>query len=314
MRHRTKDPASLPVAGRRAFEISAFAVPARLGRRVAPDVPVGERLALNGAAPAAEVLRVEGDHGGDVLRKRGLHPAVWGLRAVPGRFRRVPADLEIVDAHHHLWDLVNHYPWLSEHPEPDFLLGDYTALKRNYLPDDYRIDAHGLKIVATVHVEAEHDRARSVDETAWLHQIHAQYGMPNAVVAHAFLHDQDLEKLLLAHKRSPLVRGIRCKPVREGPGSMHDPNWRRGMKLLDPLFLVRYRTRGARVEIRRISAQRIWKVVKALGRRAGMPEFTLMRFAMAAGSSYSAGLAGICVPSRSTSGTPTSRRRRSIPA
>jgi len=145
----------------------------------------------------------------------------------------MPADLEIVDAHHHLWDLANHYPWLSEHPEPDFLLGDYTALKRNYLPDDYRIDAHGLKIVATVHVEAEHDRARSVDETAWLHQIHAQYGMPNAVVAHAFLHDQDLEKLLLAHKRSPLVRGIRCKPVREGPGSMHDPNWRRGMKLLE---------------------------------------------------------------------------------
>src|SRR5207253_7310783 len=42
--------------------------------------------------------------------------------------------------------------------------------------------------------------------------------------------------------------------------------------LRPPLFLVRYRTQGARVEVRRITAQRIWKIVKALGRRAGMLE------------------------------------------
>jgi site-specific recombinase XerD len=47
---------------------------------------------------------------------------------------------------------------------------------------------------------------------------------------------------------------------------------RPGASAKDPLFLVRYRTRGARVEVRRITAQRIWKIVKALGRRAGMPE------------------------------------------
>jgi site-specific recombinase XerD len=47
---------------------------------------------------------------------------------------------------------------------------------------------------------------------------------------------------------------------------------RAGASAKDPLFLVRYRTRGARVEVRRITSQRIWKIVKALGRRAGMPE------------------------------------------
>jgi integrase/recombinase XerD len=36
--------------------------------------------------------------------------------------------------------------------------------------------------------------------------------------------------------------------------------------------VVRYRTRGGRWEARRITAQRIWKIVKALGRRSGMPE------------------------------------------
>lgn len=153
-----------------------------------------------------------------------------------------PEDLKIVDAHHHLWDLGNYYPWLSDHPEPEFLLGDYTALKRNYLPEDYRLDAHGLKVLATVHIDAEYDRARPVDETAWLHKIHERYGMPNAVVAHAYLHADNLEETLAAHQKFPLVRGVRSKPVTsrtatdarpDGPGSMHDPDWRRGMQTLE---------------------------------------------------------------------------------
>ena len=133
-----------------------------------------------------------------------------------------------------MWDLGNRfpYPWLTDHPEPGFLLGDYTAIKRNYLPEDYRLDSHGLNVVATVHIEAECDRARSVDETAWLHEIHRAHGMPNAVVAHAWLHDARLEERLLAHKKFPLVRGIRSKPVANGAGSLADPAWRRGMNLL----------------------------------------------------------------------------------
>lgn len=151
-------------------------------------------------------------------------------------------DLEIVDAHHHLWDLGrNYYPWLADHPEPNFLLGNYEALKRNYLPADYRRDAAGLKVLATVHVEAEHDRSRQVAETEWLHEVHAHHGMPHAVVAHAWLHTDDCEAMLARQSRFPLVRGIRSKPVTAGtphealptgPGSMHDPAWRRGLALL----------------------------------------------------------------------------------
>lgn len=154
-----------------------------------------------------------------------------------------PEDLEIVDAHHHLWDLGrNHYPWLADHPEPNFLLGPYESLKRNYLPDDYRRDAAGLKILATVHVEAEHDRARQVAETEWLHEMHAHHGLPNAVVAHAWFHTDDCEAILARQSRYPLVRGIRSKPVTAptandappaGPGSLHDPKWRRGLALLE---------------------------------------------------------------------------------
>lgn len=40
----------------------------------------------------------------------------------------------------------------------------------------------------------------------------------------------------------------------------------------EPLFVVRYRTRGGAVQERRMSSQRVWKLIKALGRRAGLPE------------------------------------------
>ena len=49
-------------------------------------------------------------------------------------------DLPIVDAHHHLWDLEGslRYPWLGsgEHS----YMGDYSRLRRTYLPEEYRRD------------------------------------------------------------------------------------------------------------------------------------------------------------------------------
>ncbi len=75
-------------------------------------------------------------------------------------------DFEIIDAHHHLWDLdQGHYPFLAGHPEPDFFLGDYSALRCNYLPHDYRKDSSGHNIIATVHCEAERERSDQVGET-----------------------------------------------------------------------------------------------------------------------------------------------------
>lgn len=153
-------------------------------------------------------------------------------------------SLPIVDAHHHLWDLERlHYPFLAE-PEPDFFLGDYAAIRRTYLPADYRRDAAGHRVVATVHVEAECDRGLQAEETAWLETQHAESGMPNAIVGHAWLHADNLEAILDRHAASALFRGIRSKPVtmperhlladyRPGaPGTLADPAWRRGLAVL----------------------------------------------------------------------------------
>lgn len=151
-------------------------------------------------------------------------------------------ELAIVDSHHHLWDLDrNRYPWLSDHPEPNFFLGDYSALKRNYLPEDYKRDAAGFRIVKTVHCEAEWDRDDQVAETEWLTAIAGAHGMPNAIVGHVWLDDPEVEAKLEGHCRSPLMRGIRSKPVTsatiaaarpDGARSLADPAWRRGYEAL----------------------------------------------------------------------------------
>jgi len=47
---------------------------------------------------------------------------------------------------------------------------------------------------------------------------------------------------------------------------------RAGAGSTEPMFIVRYRTRGGAAQQRRMSGQRVWKLVKDLGRRAGLPE------------------------------------------
>ena len=69
--------------------------------------------------------------------------------------------MQIVDAHHHLWDLSKlHYPWLAE--PIDHPMGDYAAIRRNYLIDEFRADAARQGLVKSVHVQAEVDHADPV--------------------------------------------------------------------------------------------------------------------------------------------------------
>jgi predicted TIM-barrel fold metal-dependent hydrolase len=144
----------------------------------------------------------------------------------------VSGALRIVDAHHHLWQLSGgplYYPWLQDAKPHEFFLGDYAALKRDYLPPDYRRDAAGHDVVKTVHVEAECSRDQQVEETKWLTELNARHGMPDAIVAHAWFHTPNAEDVLARQSEFALVRGIRSKP---GPGSMQDPAWLAGFRLL----------------------------------------------------------------------------------
>ena len=106
-------------------------------------------------------------------------------------------DLPIIDAHQHFWDLeANYLPWLRDEPPISFRYGDYRALKRNYLPADYRRDAAGLNLVGSVFVETEWDRSDPVGETRWVHALARQSRFPSVMVGHAALHQDDAADIL----------------------------------------------------------------------------------------------------------------------
>jgi len=152
------------------------------------------------------------------------------------------SDLPIIDAHHHFWDLgLGRHPWLAPDVLIPFRYGDYTSLKKNFMPADYRAIAAGHRVVATVTMEGEWDETDPVAESAWMNGVAKDHGTPAAHVARAFLHRADAEEVLAGHAAFPLVRGIRHKPVAAAapnkiengvPGSMSDPAWRRGYALL----------------------------------------------------------------------------------
>ena len=152
-------------------------------------------------------------------------------------------DFPIVDPHQHFWDLSrNYYPWLCDPKPVHFRYGDYSSLKRNYLPPDYLRDAAGLNIVKTVHEDALWDPSDPAGEPRWLEQVAQEYGYPHACVGSALLARDDIERVLAGHAKYKLTRGVRNFPTaaarpgeakRGEAGSMDDPKWRRGYALLE---------------------------------------------------------------------------------
>ena len=149
----------------------------------------------------------------------------------------------VFDAHHHFWDLEGegHYPWLQDEYNDAFFLGDYRALRRNFLPTDLRAAYRGWTLVGSVHVEAERSRREQAAETRWLAGLHAATGLPSLIVGHVYFTQPDRDEVLAAHAACPLTRGVRCKPVTAaGPGqsvrgergSLQDPDFAAGLAAL----------------------------------------------------------------------------------
>lgn len=153
------------------------------------------------------------------------------------------ADLPIVDPHHHIFDLDrNYHPWLSDRPLASFRYGDYAALRRNFLPEDYRRAASGHRIVASILMEGEWDPADPVGEMRWVEALAAEAGMPDAAIGQIWLDRDDVAEVVEAYRAMPLVRSVRHKPAAvsreahdghfQAPGSMRDPRWRDGFARL----------------------------------------------------------------------------------
>jgi predicted TIM-barrel fold metal-dependent hydrolase len=146
----------------------------------------------------------------------------------------------IVDAHQHFWDPTrNHHPWLCDEPPIPFRYGDYRALRRPYLPHDYRTDARPFDVSHTVYVETEWDPHDGSGEMRYVDTLRRDCGLPTVAVAQAWLHRGDNAALLEQHAAWPFVRGVRHKPRANRspddaePGSMTDTAWRDGYARLE---------------------------------------------------------------------------------
>jgi predicted TIM-barrel fold metal-dependent hydrolase len=144
--------------------------------------------------------------------------------------------LTVADAHFHVWDpQANYYPWLCD-PEPiAFRYGDYGALRRRYLVEDYRADSRAWRVTRGVYMEAEWDPQDPAGEMLFIEQVRKEYGgFPTVAIAQAWLQREDCFIVLDSHARHAFVRGVRHKP---GPGMMNDARWRAGYRRLAPLGL-----------------------------------------------------------------------------
>ena len=122
-------------------------------------------------------------------------------------------NIPIVDAHHHLWDLNNEhtkYSWLMV-TEGEAFFGDYAAIRKSYLLEDYIKDAQNQNLIKSVHVQAEHDDDKPVNETAWLQSLADNHSskLPNAIVAFADFSKNNIVEILDGHQEYKNTRGIR---------------------------------------------------------------------------------------------------------
>lgn len=155
--------------------------------------------------------------------------------------------LEVLDAHHHFWDLGRFpYRWLAP-SAPPARFGDKATIRRNFLPPEYLQDMGRLRPAGSVHVQANCGALDPVEETRWLQELAAQTGLPSAVVAEVDLTSTNAISDIDRHRAYPLLRGIRTPMawdeagrwrIASRPDVINDPHFRQSARHLAQTGLI----------------------------------------------------------------------------
>lgn len=146
----------------------------------------------------------------------------------------------IIDAHHHIWELKR-VPWLAG-PILPRIFGEYSALRRDYLTEEFKADLARHGITKSVYIQINVAPGDEVAETAWVQGEADKHGVPNGIVAYANLADSNVGKILDQHLAYKGVRGIRQQlhwhenaqyRFAPRPDVMNDAAFRAGMAELD---------------------------------------------------------------------------------
>jgi len=119
-------------------------------------------------------------------------------------------DGPIVDSHHHtLWDRAANYPWMGAPMRPMIFGDDWSALKQDYSIETFIAETASHNVTQSVHVQANFDMRRPVDETKGLQGFADKCGYPHGIVGYADLTSPDVDKTLTGHLAYANTRGIR---------------------------------------------------------------------------------------------------------
>jgi predicted TIM-barrel fold metal-dependent hydrolase len=156
--------------------------------------------------------------------------------------RRRVSMLHIFDGHVHLFDCETNTHAFLEREDPTFrtLIGDYSALPRRYLTDDY------LKASASCRVEGivwyEFLSADPVREARWAQRLADASRLGQSMVGLVDFLDPALEERLEAYAALPNVVAVRehlgwdtgnaLRRFARRPDLLTDPAWRQGLGAL----------------------------------------------------------------------------------
>ncbi|MEM9171563.1 MAG: amidohydrolase family protein [Pseudomonadota bacterium] len=154
---------------------------------------------------------------------------------------RVPAGItDIVDAHHHIWDLEKvRYPWLMQRGVKRFF-GDPSPIQHTYEINDLRREFGELPVNRSVHIQVGAADDQTVAETAWVQSQSDAYDQPNALVVFVDLAADNADAMLDTQQAYSGVRGVRqiigrhvSEDSQTGTGSLIDnPTFERNLKQL----------------------------------------------------------------------------------
>ena len=122
----------------------------------------------------------------------------------------VSAELEWIDAHHHLWDLTRiEYPWLLAKGEARFF-GQPDPIRKNYLVEDFQRDA-GSFISRSVHVQVGAGQGLEIAETKFVDDCSKQSNerFPAVAVVAVDLGQPEIQQQLEGHMAYEVTRGVR---------------------------------------------------------------------------------------------------------
>ena len=150
-----------------------------------------------------------------------------------------------VDTHFHIWDLKeNYYPWLTDNVQPR-VIGEYSAIRKDYLIRDFLADIGDTGVTKAVHIQAEHDASDPVRETRWVQKVADSAESRNiqqAIVAYADLGAENAAEILEGHCECRNMRGIRQSLIQHKlDPNAKDPResaqWAQNFRLLERLNL-----------------------------------------------------------------------------